>query len=114
MRTLVTGSEGFVARHLSAFAGEMGADVIGLARSVAEDGGERTLAADLRDREATRAAVREAAPEWVFHLAAASSVAESWRDPAGAIQSNLVATPQPPRRREARGCPRPRAVREFV
>ena len=46
--------------------------------------------ADLRDAAAARAAVREAAPDRVFHLAAAASVARSWEDPAATIRDNLL------------------------
>jgi GDP-4-dehydro-6-deoxy-D-mannose reductase len=45
---------------------------------------------DLADLEATRAAVRDARPDLVIHLAARASVAESWERPAAVLQSNLT------------------------
>jgi GDP-4-dehydro-6-deoxy-D-mannose reductase len=49
-------------------------------------------AVDLRDPEATRAAVADARPAVVYHLAARAHVAESWRDPAGTVHDNLAMT----------------------
>lgn len=47
--------------------------------------------ADLRDRDAVRAAVQAAAPEWIFHLAAHG--AYSWQtDASGIFQSNTLGT----------------------
>ena len=47
---------------------------------------------DLLDVEATRTAVRRAAPEVVFHLAAQASVARSWDAPAETLTANLTIT----------------------
>ena len=54
--------------------------------------GERftLLTAELMDRQATQRAVRQAAPDVVFHLAAESSVAASFADPLGTIQNNTA------------------------
>jgi GDP-4-dehydro-6-deoxy-D-mannose reductase len=47
---------------------------------------------DLLDLEATRTALREAAPEVVFHLAAQASVGRSWDAPAETLTANLAIT----------------------
>lgn len=47
---------------------------------------------DLRDARATAAAVRRARPDVVFHLAALSSVARSWEDPAATLAENTSST----------------------
>jgi GDP-4-dehydro-6-deoxy-D-mannose reductase len=47
-----------------------------------------THQADLLDRDRVDALVREIRPQWVFHLAALSSPAASWDDPAGTIATN--------------------------
>jgi GDP-4-dehydro-6-deoxy-D-mannose reductase len=44
---------------------------------------------DLVDREAVRSVVDRVRPAWVFHLAALSSPAASWDDPAGTISNNV-------------------------
>jgi GDP-4-dehydro-6-deoxy-D-mannose reductase len=43
---------------------------------------------DLLDRAAVGAVVRQVQPQWVFHLAALSSPAASWEDPAATIATN--------------------------
>ncbi len=48
----------------------------------------RTHQVDLLDRAAVDAVVHEVQPQWVFHLAALSSPAASWDDPAGTIATN--------------------------
>lgn len=48
------------------------------------------LAGDITDGERMRDVLREARPDLVFHLAAASSGAASWRDPAAAMTINAI------------------------
>jgi GDP-4-dehydro-6-deoxy-D-mannose reductase len=73
---LITGAEGFVGTHLTALLGD---------EAVPGD-------ADVLDGDAVAAAVRAAAPRAVAHLAAQSSVAESWADAAGVWSVNVVGT----------------------
>lgn len=73
-RILVTGAQGFVGGYLLA---ELG-------------GRAEPLDVDVTDPEALNAAVREA--EAVVHLAAGSSVSESWTDPAEAWRVNTLGT----------------------
>jgi GDP-4-dehydro-6-deoxy-D-mannose reductase len=47
---------------------------------------------DLRDPAATRAAVADARPQVVYHLAARAHVGASWKDPAGTLDDNLAVT----------------------
>jgi GDP-4-dehydro-6-deoxy-D-mannose reductase len=54
--------------------------------------GARAIAVDLVDPDATGAAVRDAAPDVVFHLAALASVAESWEHPRRVLGENPLAT----------------------
>jgi GDP-4-dehydro-6-deoxy-D-mannose reductase len=54
------------------------------------DGAGRGLAADLRDAQATLAAVTSARPDVIYHLAALSSVARSWDEPAITLGANVA------------------------
>jgi GDP-4-dehydro-6-deoxy-D-mannose reductase len=95
MRALITGVSGFAAQHLSECCAAHGAEVIGLGRR--ELNNPSTIltgyvVADLVDRNATRLAIEETAPDLVFHLAAEASVADSWKDPAAAVISHISST----------------------
>jgi GDP-4-dehydro-6-deoxy-D-mannose reductase len=48
----------------------------------------RTHQVDLLDRARVETLVHQVQPQWVFHLAALSSPAASWDDPAGTIATN--------------------------
>jgi GDP-4-dehydro-6-deoxy-D-mannose reductase len=78
--SFVTGASGFVGRHLLA---ELGDSPV-----VAPDRAEL----DLLDAGAVTAAIADAAPETVFHLAAEASVGRSWESPAEVIRANIETT----------------------
>jgi GDP-4-dehydro-6-deoxy-D-mannose reductase len=73
---LITGAEGFVGTHLTA-----------LLEDDAVDAG-----VDVLDCDALAGAIRAANPRGVVHLAAQSSVAESWNDAAAAWSVNVLGT----------------------
>jgi GDP-4-dehydro-6-deoxy-D-mannose reductase len=75
-RILVTGPNGFVGGHLR---GELGDAFV-------------PFEGDVLDPEALRASVRETRPEGVVHLAALSSVGESWSDVAEVWRVNVLGT----------------------
>jgi GDP-4-dehydro-6-deoxy-D-mannose reductase len=77
-RAFVTGGAGFAGRHLLDL----------LPNAVAPPRGEL----DLLDADAVRAAVRDAAPEAIWHLAALASVGRSWDAPAETIAQNVAMT----------------------
>ena len=74
----MTGGAGFAGRHL----------LERLEGAVAPSREE----VELLDPDATRAALREAAPGVVFHLAALASVGRSWDAPAETLTANLTMT----------------------
>jgi GDP-4-dehydro-6-deoxy-D-mannose reductase len=84
-RVVITGASGFAGGHLAAACASAGDEVVSLTRSGAGPGG---IAVDLRDAEATRAAIAGAAPDCVYHLAALAHVGRSWRDPAATLAQN--------------------------
>ena len=81
MRALLTGAAGFVGGHLTRFAEERGADVVGPSREEI----------DLLDADAVTRFVADVRPDAVFHLAALASVGDSWRAPAETLDNNTRA-----------------------
>ncbi len=69
-RALITGSRGFVGRHLAAHLADAGDDVTGV-----------DAECDVTDADAVRSTVRDADPEVIYHLAAFTHVGESWAQP---------------------------------
>lgn len=102
-RVLLTGHTGFKGAWLSLWLQQLGAEVTGLAPgppsspSLYElarirDGMAGELAVDVRDAEAVRAALAEARPEVVLHLAAQPMVRHSLIDPVGTYEINVLGT----------------------
>jgi CDP-glucose 4,6-dehydratase len=101
-RVLVTGNTGFKGGWLSLWLLSMGAEVHGLSlepptipsffRSTGL--GQRMVwtNGDIRDRETIEEAIRKSEPELVFHLAAQPIVRESYLDPVGTFETNVMGT----------------------
>jgi GDPmannose 4,6-dehydratase len=89
--TGVTGQDGYLLAEQ--LLGE-GAEVFGLARRPDADvpGGTRVLEGDLRDPDSLRAAVAEASPDELYHLAGPSHVPRSFEDPDGTMREIAGAT----------------------
>lgn len=93
MRVLVTGGSGFLGRVLVATLHDHGDDVTVLSRrSHAGFDGVRTIRADLRDAAATTSTLRDLELDGVCHLAALTSVRDSFADPAGYYAANVGGT----------------------
>jgi GDP-4-dehydro-6-deoxy-D-mannose reductase len=86
--TLVTGAAGFVGARLLASLAADGADVVGTART--PRGSLEPM--DVRDQAAVEAVVRRVRPERLYHLAAQSSAARSWREPLLTYETNVAGT----------------------
>jgi GDP-4-dehydro-6-deoxy-D-mannose reductase len=95
MRVLITGVAGFVGRHLAAQLVDEGEhEVWGLARPGRDLDGLgsriRLIEADLQQRDLVDAALVQARPDAIYHLASQSSVAKSLKDPLPTIVNNVV------------------------
>ena len=96
MRALITGINGFVGGHLAERLIDEGDwEVWGLARQEALalpelQGRVRAVAADLSDYAGVLAALEQARPEVIFHLAAQSNVPRSFEDPAATLIGNVT------------------------
>jgi len=95
MRALITGIAGFVGTHLARALLAEGVEVWGVVhRRRLEDaelaGRTHPVEADLTDPAEVARLVDAARPDWVFHLAARSSVAASWSDPVETFRVNVT------------------------
>ncbi len=95
MRVLITGITGFVGRHLLEHLhhAHQGAEIAGFVRASAapppSGRGFAPLRADLHDARSVEAALSAFRPDRIVHLAARSSVAQSWSDPEATLRTNL-------------------------
>ena len=81
MRVFVTGAGGFVGRRLRPRLERQGHDVVGVDREI-----------DVTEPRTLGPALERAAPDAVIHLAAMSSVARSWKEPALCYRLNFLGT----------------------
>ncbi|HEU5006479.1 MAG TPA: GDP-mannose 4,6-dehydratase [Jatrophihabitantaceae bacterium] len=93
MRSLITGVTGQDGAYLSALLREQGHEVYGLVAP--GDTGElpagvHALPGDIRDGDGLARAIEAADPDWLFNLAAISSVSRSWDDPELVAEVNGV------------------------
>lgn len=117
-RVFVTGHTGFKGGWLSLWLDRLGAAVSGYSLpppttpsffEVAHLAGRiETRLGDVRDPAALTTALRDAAPEIVFHLAAQPLVRPSYDDPVGTYATNVMGTVH--LLEAARGCPSVRSV----
>lgn len=99
MRWLITGADGFAAGHLipDLLARRPDDDIVALvwdraprSRWPAEHPRATVIPGDLTDRNRITDIVRDSGPNRILHLAAASSVAGSWKDPETAYRTNII------------------------
>jgi GDP-4-dehydro-6-deoxy-D-mannose reductase len=84
VKALITGATGFVGPYLAAHLRSCGDEIVTPGDA---DGGF-----DIVDRDIVHAAFAASQPEVVYHLAARSDVAQSWRDPLGTLRINIEGT----------------------
>jgi len=86
---LITGAAGFVGGHAVVEFAAGGFQTAPVARRPDLPG---THACDLTDPAAVRELVRSVRPDCVLHLAGRNHAGDSWQDPVGYLESNVMAT----------------------
>lgn len=101
MKILITGATGFVGRHLLCALGEEaragtepgGLEVFGTSYPQPPQPSDRDIVfLDLRAESELFKLVRDAHPDWVFHLAAVSNVRSSWQMRRETLETNVLGT----------------------
>jgi GDP-4-dehydro-6-deoxy-D-mannose reductase len=98
-RALITGISGFVGSHLADFLLEKEIEVFGTIRwrsqlqNITHLKDRITLIeADINDSFSLIKLLKEAEPDYIFHLAAQSFVPTSWSAPAETLETNIIGT----------------------
>jgi GDP-4-dehydro-6-deoxy-D-mannose reductase len=81
VRSLITGGRGFVGHWLADHLRELGDHVVVIDQEV-----------DVTDPAGLLAAVTDAAPEAIYHLAALTHVGQSWEEPLRVLEVNVIGT----------------------
>ena len=81
MRSLITGGAGFVGHWLADHLRSLGDQVVAIDREV-----------EVTDPSALLAALSDARPDAIYHLAALTNVGESWDDPLRVLEVNVIGT----------------------
>ena len=94
-RIFITGASGFVGQHLLQLLDSPENEVFGTSYpqpppSLDLSCENNICRLDIRDKEKVSAAIAQARPEWVFHLAAVSNVGHSWKQPTETSETNLL------------------------
>lgn len=89
-RVLLTGANGFVGRHVRKTLEKVGLSVYGTAGP--ESARTDCIAVDLRSEDRVRDLIDHVRPNVILHLAAQSSVRESWVHPADTLDVNARGT----------------------
>lgn len=100
MRVLITGISGLIGSHLADYLLEIGdVEVIGFKRWRSREDNIRHLRpraelieGDIEDAFSVAAAIEQARPDRIFHLAAQSYPSESWGAPATTLRANVLGT----------------------
>ena len=94
VRALITGGTGFVGSHLTALLRNKTSRLAVLASTGCGDGIARVdcYEVDIRDAHAVRRAIHEFQPDHVYHLAAVSSVEQSWESSRLTYEANVLGT----------------------
>jgi GDP-4-dehydro-6-deoxy-D-mannose reductase len=97
IRCLITGSNGFIGSYLADFLVKKGFEIIGVAHQktnrLAPTLNRTTIyICDILDKEKLEEIIKESKPDFVFHLAAQSSIPRSWKEPENTLKTNILGT----------------------
>lgn len=89
-KALLTGINGFVGSHLAPFLEESGFDVFGTVKPGSDVDKENLFEVDILDYEGLKKVIQDVSPDYLVHLAALTSPADSFKNPAETISNNII------------------------
>ncbi len=90
---LITGANGFTGFHACKHFKKAGYHVVGLTRgSTSIDSSIPFRTCNLTDRQQVTNVIESIKPDLILHLAGKNSVQDSWLDPIGAVEANVLST----------------------
>lgn len=97
MKALITGGGGFIGSHIADFLLDRGMEVHATVHEKSRNlrhiqGRIKIIKCDICDRKQMQKAVKQAEPDYVFHMGAQSFVMPSWADPEGTYKTNIMGT----------------------
>ena len=88
-KALITGINGFVGTHLNNFLLGKGYEVYGTVKPGNENHNDEFISVDILDFERLKKAVGDVSPDFIYHLAALSSPAQSYKNPSETMINNI-------------------------
>src|SRR3989344_1166856 len=94
MKVLITGIEGFVGPYLAKELLKGNHEVYGTYLTHWKDTikGVKAVHLDVTDKDEAVSVISKIRPDWIFHLAGFSSVAQSWKSPEICFKVNVEGT----------------------
>ncbi|WNB92509.1 GDP-mannose 4,6-dehydratase [Bacillus sp. NEB1478] len=92
MKVLVTGGSGFVGEHLVTKLLKRNHEVIVGYRTKYLNDSFNSIRIDITSKDSIKKALQKIKPDVIFHLAAQSSVPNSWKYPAETVNTNTIGT----------------------
>ncbi len=92
MKAFITGISGFAGKYLAEYLAEKGLEVYGIDRTGAKIEGADVEVCDILDQKKLARTIAAVKPDYVFHLAAQSSVPKSFEQPEETMRINVEGT----------------------
>ncbi|WP_436376246.1 NAD-dependent epimerase/dehydratase family protein [Cytobacillus sp. BC1816] len=91
-KILITGASGFTGLHACRYFASAGYNVIAVTRRDISIDGVKVEQCDLNIKESVLNLIKRVKPQFLLHLAGQNHVGQSWSDPTGTLETNLLST----------------------
>ncbi|MGA5688822.1 NAD-dependent epimerase/dehydratase family protein [Cytobacillus pseudoceanisediminis] len=91
-KILITGATGYTGLHSCKYFTSAGYDVVAVTRTDIAIDGVMVEQCDLKNKESVLNLIKKVKPQYLLHLAGQNHVGQSWSDPTGTMETNLLST----------------------